>query len=548
MRMPLSITFGKSTSPLYDRAVQLAQGMAGYRRTGEGRDLIHAVTVTVSLAHETTWEKVHQLLRLVSAWRSTSLHVAGQPVRYWALAGRLAQVKDCYARKLRHSAGAGYCSGQSTPGAEATSFGCRFCKGVSREVDRSDYRGASWIQFGRLSPQRDSFRVDKAAILRTLEQETRADGCLFCPAFRWQRVRAAVHDLPDVIDLGGDSSFEVKYSAINPRKALGIQPKEAADNGGLLFGLEAGERPAALARTRNVPNVSYADVAGQDVALEQIKNVVELPLRHPAYFEALRVEPQRGVLLYGPPGNGKTLLAKAVATESNAHFELISGPEILSRWLGQSEENLRRVFERARQRAPSVVLIDELDSIAPRRERLSQQHDVQLLAQLLVLLDGLETRGQVAVIATTNRLEAVDPAVCRPGRFDYHIEVPCPDRAGRAAILRVFLAKMKTRRGLPSEVLADATAGFSGAELAALCREAGLHAIQRGLAHGTPAGKLVITGSDLRHALVALRNKRVPDGTQPCCRQPSQADTQERASEKVRIPRRIALIPARPAR
>jgi ATP-dependent 26S proteasome regulatory subunit len=170
------------------------------------------------------------------------------------------------------------------------------------------------------------------------------------------------------------------------------------------------------------------------------------------------------------------------------------------------------------------------------------------LAQLLVLLDGLETRGQVAVLATTNRLEAVDPAVCRPGRFDYHIEVPCPDRAGRAAILRVYLTKMKTTRGLHSEAVAEATAGFSGAELAALCREAGLHAIQRGLAHGTPAGKLVITGSDFHHALVALRSKRVPDGTEPCCRQPSPADTQERASEKIRIPRRIALIPARPAR
>jgi AAA+ superfamily predicted ATPase len=546
MRVPLSITFGKSTSPLYDRAVRLAQGIAGYQQTGERKEIVHAVSVTVSLAHEATWEKLHQLLRLVSAWRSASVHVAGQSVRYWALTGRLAQVKACYARKLRHSAGTGYCSGQSTPGAEATSFGCRFCKGVSREVDGSGYRGDSWIRFGRLSPQADSFRVDKAAILRTLEQETRADACLFCPAFRWQRVRATVADLPDVIDLGGDSLFEVKYSAINPKKALGIQPKEAADNGGLLFGLEAGERPDDTSQTRNVPNVHYADIAGQDVAMEQIKNVVELPLKHGAYFEGLNVEPQRGVLLYGPPGNGKTLLAKAVATESAAHFELISGPEILSRWVGQSEENLRRVFERARQLAPSVVLIDEVDSIAPRREHLSQHHDVQLLAQLLVLLDGLESRGRVAVVATTNRLEAIDPAVCRPGRFDYHIEVPCPNHEGRVAILRVCLAKMKMRRGLRSEALAEATEGFSGAELAALCREAGLHAIQRGLAQGIPARRLVISGSDLRHALVALRSKRVPDGTELSCR--SQADTSGTRFEKVTIPRRMALIPARLSR
>src|SRR5262249_54160376 len=153
--------------------------------------------------------------------------------------------------------------------AEATAFGCRFCKGVSREVDGSAYRSDSWIQFGSLSPQRDSFRVDKDAIIRTLEQETRADACLFCPAFRWQPVRAAVTQLPDVIDLGTDSPFEGKYSAINPKKALGIQPKEAPDQGGLLFGLEARERPAE-SQTRNVPKVRYADIAGQDAALEQI--------------------------------------------------------------------------------------------------------------------------------------------------------------------------------------------------------------------------------------------------------------------------------------
>jgi len=514
MRGPLEITFSPSSSAHYAHAVRLAQSITGYRLTGQGKDLIHEVTVTVSLAHEATWQKLQQLLRLVANWRSALVTVAGQPVRFWALAGRLAQVKACYARKVQHRAGAGYCSGKDTPGAEATHFGCRFCKGVCRRLDGSAYFGASWIQFGTLSRQRDCFRVDKAAIRTTLEQQTRADACLFCPAFRWQRVRADVDALPDVVELGGDSKFAVQYSAINPKKALGIQPKESADRPGTVFGLGLGvpRRDAEPTHVRNVPNVCYADVAGQDAALAQLKNVVELPLRHAAYFEALRVEPQSGILLYGPPGNGKTLLAKAVATECQAHFELISGPEILGRWVGQSEENLRRVFARARQLAPSVVLIDELDSLAPRREGLSQHHEVQLLAQLLVLLDGLEARGRVAVVATTNRLQAIDPAVCRPGRFDYHIEVPYPDGHGRAAILQVCLAKMKTRPGLRVEALAEATAGCSGAELAALCREAGLHAIQRGLAQGIAAPQLVVSGQDLRHALAALGAKRVATG------------------------------------
>ena len=158
--------------------------------------------------------------------------------------------------------------------------------------------------------------------------------------------------------------------------------------------------------------------------------------------------------------------------------------------------------------APSVVLIDELDSIAPRRDRVSQHHDVQVLSQLLVLLDGLEARGSLAVVATSNRLEAIDPALRRPGRFDYHIEVPAPDYQGRLAILQVCLAKMKTRGGLGIEALAEATAGYSGAELAALCREAGLQAIRRGLAHSLAAHHLFVSRQDLHQALAALRAKR----------------------------------------
>src|SRR5262249_25023964 len=236
-------------------------------------------------------------------------------------------------------AGQGYCPGRHPPGAEASNFGCRFCKGVPRRLDGSASCGASWIQFGSMPRQRDAFQVDKAAIRTTLEQQTKADACLFCPAFRWQRVRAAVDDLPEVIELGGDSPFAVKYSTINPKQALGIQAKRTADRPGMVFGLgsEGPRRDVEPTPVRSVPEGRYAEGAGQDAALAQLKNVVELPLRHAAYFEALRVEPQRGILLYGPPGNGKTLLAKAVATECQAHFELISGPEILGRWVGQSE-------------------------------------------------------------------------------------------------------------------------------------------------------------------------------------------------------------------
>jgi SpoVK/Ycf46/Vps4 family AAA+-type ATPase len=436
--------------------------------------------------------------------------MAGQRINYWALAERLARIKSCHARKVSEGGDARYCSGKHSPSDEASYFGCRLSKGVTRSLTMAR-SGNSWIRFGTLSAKGDSFRVDKKAIYQVLKTQTMGEACLFCPAFRWQQVRAEVDALPGVIRLGEKSPFEIRNSEIDPTKALGIQVKETtpAEGAGsgitVRLGVREGEKPAP----RQVPQVRYADVAGQDAALEALRSVVELPLCHTAYFEALGVAPQSGVLLYGPPGNGKTLLAKAVATESNAHLEIISGPEVLSPWVGRSEENLRQIFTRARQLAPSVVLIDELDSIAPRRALLSHQHQVQLLSQLLVLLDGLEARGRVAVVGTTNRIEALDPAVCRPGRFDYHIEVASPSREGRSAILRVHLGKIKTRPNLRLDHIVTRTEGFSGADLASLCREAGLRVITRGLALGIPAARLAVGLRDLEAALEALQAKRV---------------------------------------
>ena len=362
-----------------------------------------------------------------------------------------------------------------------------------------------------MSDQRDAFHVDKEAIVQVLHQEAREQACVLCPAFTFERVRADVDDLPDTIRLDQDSPYEVRYAQLNPDRALGIQRKHdqgLVPSSGLTCAVRLVPVLAKADHQRCVPKVRYADIAGQDQALAAIRQIVQLPLTHGDYFAALNVEPQAGILLYGPPGNGKTLLAKAAATESQAHLEIINGPEILSKWVGESEAHLRQIFARCRQLAPSVLLIDELDSLAPCRARMSQQHDVQLIAQLLVLLDGLEARGRLAVIATTNRLEAIDPALRRPGRFDYHIELPLPDRAGRTAILRVHLKKMRLGKHLRIHCLVRETEGFSGAELAGLCREAGTQAILRALAGGTAAGAVRVTQDDLSAALATWRSKR----------------------------------------
>ncbi|HLN28574.1 MAG TPA: AAA family ATPase [Gemmataceae bacterium] len=505
----LEIAFGKSPSTQYPDAVSLAQTLPGYRAVGEGRNIVHRVATSSRLADESTWELLERLLGIISAWRSASVALDGRPLKCWSFWTRIAEIKSCYTRREQLGTEDLYCSGKSGPSDEGDYFGCRHVRGVSRTPNED---GNSWIRYGTLSQKRDSFRVDKKVMLEVLKTQTKGEACLLCPVFDWRRVRAEVNELPAALKLGDESPFEVRYSRIDPAKALGIKAKESAhaDDGAWIEingSPSRGEDKQPV--ERQVPSVRYSDVAGQKVALETLKSVVELPLRYAAYFEALGVTPQTGVLLYGPPGNGKTLLAKAVATESNAHLEIISGPEVLSPWLGQSEENLRGVFARARRWAPSIVLIDELDSLAPRRALLSQHHDVQILSQLLVLLDGLEARGRVVVIGTTNRLEALDPAICRPGRFDYHIEVASPDRRGRAAILRVHLAKLKTRRAFGLDDLIARTDGFSGAELAALCREAGIQAIRRGISQGLPPARLVVTQQDVREALLSLRAKRV---------------------------------------
>jgi transitional endoplasmic reticulum ATPase len=511
MRMPLEITFGWSSSPNYLRAVELAQSFRGYTASGAGKTLIHQVQTPVSLAKDSPWDKLQLLLQLVAAWRSTRLRLAGQPVRFWRLCFQVAQVKACYARKLQLHAGPGYCSGQNAPSDEVTHFGCRWSQGVSPQLRPwSPSSQRSWIGFGTLSVQRDRFQVDKEAIFQALQAETQRHVCVYCPAFHWYQVRNQIDRLPDALPLGPDSPFELKYSDLDRNQPLGIRLKTPPghDPGGLSWRPAPAQVEPGSPPRRQVPHVRYADVAGQEAALAAVRSVVELPLTHPEYFQTLGVQPQSGILLYGPPGNGKTLLAKAVASESKAHFEVINGPEILSKWLGQSEARLRQVFQHARQLVPSVVLIDELDSLAPRREGLCQQHDVQILAQLLVLLDGLEERGQVAVIATTNRIEAIDPALRRPGRFDYHIEVPSPDARGRLAMLRVHLAKLKVGKQLDLKWLVEQTAGFSGAELAALCREAGLVAVLRGIAGRIAPSQLRVTRSDLKLALQAWRAKR----------------------------------------
>ncbi len=264
---------------------------------------------------------------------------------------------------------------------------------------------------------------------------------------------------------------------------------------------------------RNLPRVTYEDIGGLRGEIVKVREMIELPMKHPELFERLGIEAPKGVLLHGPPGTGKTLLAKAVANETNAHFISITGPEIMGKYYGESEERLRQIFEEAEKNAPSIVFIDEIDSIAPKREEVTGEVEKRVVAQLLSLMDGMESRGKVVVIAATNRPNAIDPALRRPGRFDREIVIGVPDSKGRLEILQIHTRGMPLTEDVDLQKLASSSHGFVGADLGALAKEAAMRSLRRILPSidlekkSIPAevlNKIVVKMSDFQDALTEV--------------------------------------------
>ena len=230
---------------------------------------------------------------------------------------------------------------------------------------------------------------------------------------------------------------------------------------------------------KGLPIVTYEDIGGLHGEIQRIREMVELPLRHPELFQRLGIEPPKGVFLYGPPGCGKTLVAKAVANESDANFYVISGPEIMSKYYGESEARLREIFQKAQEMAPSIIFIDEMDAIAPKREEVTGEVERRVVAQLLSLMDGMGARGNIIVIGATNRPNAIDPALRRPGRFDREIEIGVPDKVGRHEVLQIHTRAMPLTSDVNLHRLSEICHGYTGADISALCREAAMKALRR---------------------------------------------------------------------
>ncbi|MEW6216925.1 MAG: CDC48 family AAA ATPase [Candidatus Bipolaricaulota bacterium] len=350
--------------------------------------------------------------------------------------------------------------------------------GETAQVRRAKWKPATQIT---LAPARkglhlvappDSLRAILAGrVVRTgdvVSTAARAEGNPFGDNLLFERIFREFTQMAPGFGLG---EIHLKVVSTQPGGLVRITP----DTGIELLP----EHVEVAERGRDVPEVAYEDIGGLRDVIHKIREMVELPLKKPELFDRLGIEPPRGVLLHGPPGTGKTLLAKAVATETDAHFIALSGPEIMSRFYGESEGRLREIFDQAEKNAPAIIFIDELDSIAPRRAEVTGEVERRVVAQLLTLMDGLKQRRNVIVIAATNRVEAIDPALRRPGRFDREIEVRVPDRDGRKEILMVHTRGMPLAPDVDLDRLASQTHGFVGSDIAALAREAAMNVLRK---------------------------------------------------------------------
>ncbi|MBU1930670.1 AAA family ATPase, partial [Candidatus Micrarchaeota archaeon] len=237
------------------------------------------------------------------------------------------------------------------------------------------------------------------------------------------------------------------------------------------------EQPAK--QVLDVPRIAYEDIGGLKEQVTKVREMIELPMRHPELFRRLGINPPKGVLLYGPPGTGKTLLAKAVANETNAHFISVAAPALMSKFVGEAEERIRQVFKEAEDNSPSIIFFDEIDAVAPKRDEVIGEVERRVVAQLLASMDGMEARGNVIVIAATNRVNSIDEALRRPGRFDREIEFPVPDKNGRTQVLQIHTRGMPLSKEIDLEYFSSITHGFVGADLEALVKESAMKALRR---------------------------------------------------------------------
>jgi SpoVK/Ycf46/Vps4 family AAA+-type ATPase len=353
-----------------------------------------------------------------------------------------------------------------------------------------------WFQIGHFGRE-GVWQVDKHQMLAILRQQAEDKLLHLCPSFDFASTEAIIQRLPESIDTNENPNWAMYYTrrvegSRVERQPAGIIHKltSAGTNGKKSFGAsedqasaeQAAQDEASQERRRNIPKVSFDEIGGIDDIVTQVREVIELPLRKPELFKHLGITPHKGMMLYGAPGCGKTMVAKAIANEVEAHFISVKGPELINKYQGASEENLRELFDEARDMQPAIIFFDEIDAIAQRRsDAETLRTDARFVNQLLSLMDGVEEYGRICVIGATNRVELIDQALLRPGRFDYQLEVKKPDPEGCRKIFEIVTKEMPVAAELDKPSFGRSLEGFTGAEISFIAREAAYNSLRRNL-------------------------------------------------------------------
>ncbi len=438
------------------------------------------------------------------------------------------EVAACYRRYLESEDQDAFCDERSP-----ACWGCRLLSGIVLRHEKTEFdeHAQYWYQFGKFIDGK-TWRIDKDALTKELEAILRRKSIDFCPAFQYVFFRRYVAALPLMVHMSDTRNWDFAYkedAAYGSKRweAYSIRHRNPGQDGAQDSQAGAGDGSGSHKKTedssdahylRRVPETSFADIGGVDEIIQNIRIMIELPIVKPELFEHLGVKPYRGILLWGEPGNGKTLIAKAIAHEVNAHFIPVSGPDILNHSFGQSEKNLRDIFEEARDYQPSIVFIDEIDSIAQTRlSGESAKWYATVVNQLMSLMDGIREYGNVTVLATTNRPDLLDAALLRPGRFDYKLEIKRPNLPGCKRVLEIATRDMPFEDDVDLFSFSESVVGYSAAEITFLAKEAAMVALRKAVetkaismeeAAGEDYSFLRITMSDLKSALHLLKWQR----------------------------------------
>lgn len=486
MAFELKITFGKSSSQYYKKALKYAGVFTGFLPISEDNPANVVVVDGEELKRKS--KKFEALWYVINNWKTTELMVNGEYKNVYEIREYL-EILECSKGFARAVLPSKYCNLYG----DKEGWGCKFLKTISRYPRENYYQygdWSNWYDFGRFASE-TVWKVDKSKLLETLRREASLKNLELCDVFEFNKAEAIVDSLQGEIDVEKSEYWEIEFEemldgAIIEKKPIRIKPKEERLGYGVEFGVgltalnETEEEKKEDKRRRYIPELSFEDIGGIEDIIETIREVIELPLKAPGLFEYLGIKPHKGILLYGPPGCGKTMIAKAIANEIEAHFISIKGPELINKYWGESEAQLRAVFEEAREKQPSIIYFDEFDSVThTRSDEGTLRFEAQFVNQLLTLMDGVEDYGNVCVIGSTNRIELIDEALLRPGRFDYTLEVKKPTNEGCYDIFYLTTKDMPVSKKFDKKAFSEKLHGLSGAEINFVAREGAYNCVRR---------------------------------------------------------------------